>query len=518
MAKSKTELDSPELDSPFDNLDLRDTSKVAALDMGSNSFHLVVARIVAGSVQILHRVKQKVRLADGLGKDGMLSDAAMQRGLDTLKVIAESLQDFEADNVRVVATHTLRKASNAKAFLNAAKKVFPFPIEVISGAEEARLIYQGVAHTNHQQGQRLVVDIGGGSTEFVIGEGFETKILRSLQMGCVSYTNRFFKQGEINNKAFNKAITCAQQELEMIDKKYQQIGWNTCIGTSGTIKTIIELASRLDNCNLASQVCLTDLKTLKALCCAAGSSENLQLDGLSEDRRPVFAAGLAILIGIFKSLNIEQMQFSPDALREGLLYEMQDHLTHPDIRQRSAESLATRYDVDVEQAKRVLNTTMQLYDQVSKPWKIANKEFKSLLGWAALLHEVGMQINSRGIQRHSGYILQNIELPGFGQEQQNLLATLVRFHRKKIKLAEIPEFILIRQEQVYKLIALLRLAVLLNIKRQDGILPKFSLSAQANQLQLTFPKDWLAKKPVFSADLEQERDYLNELGLTLIYQ
>lgn len=506
------------LESSFDNVEVRDSSKVAALDMGSNSFHLVVARIVAGSVQILHRVKQKVRLADGLGKDGILSEEAMQRGLQTLKVIAESLQGFEPQNVRVVATHTLRKASNAKEFIKAAKKVFPFPIEIISGVEEARLIYQGVAHTNHQIGQRLVVDIGGGSTEFIIGEGFETKVLRSLQMGCVSYTNRFFKQGELKPKAFDKAITCAQQELEMIDKKYRQIGWQTCIGTSGTIKIIIELASQLDSTNRENHVCLTDLITLMDLCCAAGNSQSLYIQGLTEDRRPVFAAGLAILIGAFKSLGIQEMEFSQDALREGLLYEMEDHLTRPDIRQRSAESLATRYDVDVEQAKRVLATTMSLYQECKKTWNVNNKELKNMLGWAALLHEVGMQINTRGIQRHSGYILQNIELPGFGQEQQNLLATLTRFHRKKIKVADIPEFTLLGQEQVYKLVALLRLGVMLNIKRQDDILPQIKLAPQEDRIHLRFPAGWLAQKPVFNADMEQESVYIKELGLSLTYE
>jgi len=506
------------LDSTFDNVAIRNSVKVAALDIGSNSFHLVVARIVAGSVQILHRVKQKVRLGDGLGSNGALSEEAMQRGLETLAVIAENLQGLEPQCVTVVDPQALRKASNAKEFLKTAKKVFPFPIEIISGAEEARLIYQGVAHTNHQEGQRLVIDIGGGSTEFIIGEGFDTRILRSLQMGCVSYTNRFFKQGELKQKTFNRAITCAQQELEMIDKKYKQINWNTCIGTSGTIKIIIELAAQLDSTNRENHVCLTDLLTLMDLCCAAGNSKDLQIQGLTDDRRPVFAAGLSILIAAFKSLDVQEIEYSQDALREGVLYEMEAHLTHPDIRQRSAESLATRYDVDVEQAKRVLTTTMALHQQCKKAWKIDNEELKNMLAWSALLHEVGLQINTRGIQRHSGYILQNIELPGFGQEQQNLLATLTRFYRKKIKVAEIPEFTILAQEQAYKLISLLRLGVLLNIKRQDDILPNMFLKAQGNDLSIQFPEGWLQQKPVFSADIERESDYIQELGITLSYE
>jgi exopolyphosphatase/guanosine-5'-triphosphate,3'-diphosphate pyrophosphatase len=254
------------------------------------------------------------------------------------------------------------------------------------------------------------------------------------------------------------------------------------------------------------------------LCCAAGNSRDLKLQGLTEDRQPVFAAGLAILIGIFKSLKINQMEFSPAALREGVLYEMEDHLKHLDIRERSAESLATRYDVDVQQAKRVLNTTMELYQQVKKDWNIDSIELKNLLAWSALLHEVGLQINTRGIQRHSGYILQNIELPGFGQEQQNLLATLARFHRKKIKVAEIPEYTMLAQEQVYKLISLLRLGVLLNIKRQDDILPNINLKAQGSKLDIQLPQGWLEQKPVFSADIERECVFIQELGLNLTYE
>ncbi|MEP0356685.1 MAG: exopolyphosphatase [Paraglaciecola sp.] len=507
----------PNVNSAFDSVEVRDSSKVAALDIGSNSFHLVVARIVAGSVQILHKVKQKVRLADGLGKDGTLSDEAIQRGLSTLEVIAESLQGFEPDKVRVVATYTLRKANNAKDFLKAAKAVFPFPIEVISGVEEARLIYQGVAHTNHQQGQRLIVDIGGGSTEFIIGEAFEPNILRSLQMGCVSYTNRYFKHGELKPKNFEKAITSAQQELEMIDKQYRHIGWKTCIGTSGTIKVIIELASKLEGTRAENTVSKEDLYILMELCCKAGNSDNLKLDGLSIDRQPVLAAGLSILIGIFNSLKIDAMEFSTAALREGVLYEMEDNLQQLDIRERSAQSLATRYDVDVDHAKRVLATTMNLYQQSKKTWKIESKELKSLLEWSALLHEVGLQINTRGIQRHSAYILQNIELPGFGQEQQSLLATLVRFHRKKIRVAEIPEFSIIGHEHVHKLMVLLRLGVLLNIKRQDDILPDYSIIAKGQNITLGLPENWLQTKPVFSADIERERDYLQELNFTFEY-
>lgn len=506
-----------DLSDAFSSLEQRESTQVAALDIGSNSFHLVVARIVAGSVQILHRVKQKVRLADGLDENNVLSAQAMQRGLDTLAVIAESLRGFEPDSVRIVATYTLRKAKNAKEFIRAAKQIFPYPIEIVSGTEEARLIYSGVAHTSQDNGQRLIVDIGGGSTEFIIGQGYDAKLLRSLQMGCVSYTKQFFKDGELDSKSFKKAITCATQELEMIDNKYLKMGWQICIGTSGTIKAIMLQARSLIEEAPEGYISYQDLLDLQEQCCQAGHVDKLKLSSISEDRLPVFAAGLSILTAIFKSLKIDQMAYSPAALREGVIYEMEEQLAHHDIRERTAQSLATRYDVDLEQAKRVYDTSLLLYDMCRKEWKINGKEYRNMLLWAALLHEVGLQINSRGVQRHSGYILQYVDMFGFNQEQQNLLALLARFHRKKIRADDIPEFLQFEKNKVARLIVILRLAVLLNIKRQEGILPDFKVTVEANSIVLTFEKDWLPNKPIFNADLAREVEYLQALDIQLSF-
>ena len=498
------------------SVESRETNKVAALDIGSNSFHLVVARIVAGSVQILHRVKQKVRLAEGLDENNVLSEEAMERGLNMLRVIAESLRGFEPDSVRFVATHTLRKAVNARDFINQAKEILPYPVEVISGVEEARLIYSGVAHTNHADGQQLVVDIGGGSTEFVIGKGFKPLLCRSLQMGCVSYTQRFFPDGELKGKSFDRAITAAAQELEMIDGKYRRLGWVQCIGTSGTIRSLFTLCQQ-DNAN-GHDVPVTQksLRNLMKEFVSAGHVDKLNYPNLSDDRRVVIAGGLAILIAVFKALDIEGLTYSPAALREGVLYQMEDELHHADIRGRTASSLATRYDVDTAQATMVLNTTLQFFDQVAKEWKLKGKDFRSMLGWAALLHEVGMQINTRGIQKHSAYILANVDMPGFTQEQQLLLATLVRFHRKKIRTNELPNFNLFEDNAVKRLIALLRLGALLNIKRQEGFVPDVKIHVDKHTLTLTFPDEWLDEKPIISADLIRESVYWKSLDLSLV--
>lgn len=496
----------------LDDIDTRESQRVAALDIGSNSFHLVVARIVAGAVQIVHRVKQKVRLADGL-VDGRLDDAAMQRGLNTLSVIAESLKGFEPDSVKIVATHTLRKAKNAHNFLVHAKRVIPYPIEIISGTEEARLIYSGVAHTQHTDGKRLVVDIGGGSTEFIIGEGFDEYLCRSIQMGCVSYTKRFFSNGEIKAKAFDRAVTAAQQALELIDARYRKMGWQMCIGTSGTIKAIMQLCQ--ESPDKESPVTLKQLKALKAQAIAAKHTDNLDFDRLSDDRRPVFAGGLAILIAIFKSLDIDAMHFSSAALREGVLYQMSEALKHNDIRTRTAQSLATRYDVDTQQAARVHAIGNALFDAVADEWKLRDPALKTMLGWAALLHEVGLQINSRGLQRHGGYILQNVDMPGFNQEEQQLLALLVRFQRKKIRVEDIPAFDVFNNDDVIRLLVLIRIAVLLNIKRQEDFLPPFDIGCTKTEVAIHFPAEWLTTKPVFKADFEQENDYLKAIGYAL---
>lgn len=502
----------------FDTVESRESNKVAALDIGSNSFHLVVARIVAGSVQILHRVKQKVRLAEGLDENNVLSDEAMERGLAMLRVIAESLRGFEPDSVRIVATHTLRKAVNARLFINAAKEILPYPVEVISGVEEARLIYSGVAHTNHADGQQLVIDIGGGSTEFVVGKGLSPMLCRSLQMGCVSYTQRFFASGELKKKSFDKAITAASQQLELIETRYRKLGWVQCVGTSGTIRTLFNLCQQDRPNGHDIPVTLKSLRKLMKQFISAGHIDQLDYPALSEDRRGVIAGGLAILIAAFKALNIDTLVYSPAALREGVLYQMEDVLHHADIRGRTASSLATRYDVDTTQANMVLNTALTLFDQVDKPWKLKQQDFRNMLGWAALLHEVGLQINSRGVQRHSAYILGNVDMPGFTQEQQLLLATLVRCHRKKIRKNDIPSFNLYDINAIKRLIALLRLSVLLNIKRQEGFLPELNIKADKHGIKITFPAGWLDEKPIISADLARESGHWKGLDLNLTIQ
>jgi exopolyphosphatase/guanosine-5'-triphosphate,3'-diphosphate pyrophosphatase len=506
-----------ELQLPLDQISVREVNHVAALDIGSNSFHLVVARILAGHVQIVHRVKQKVRLAEGLDDNNLLSQEAIERGMEALKLVAETLQGLHPESVRIVATYTLRRASNYQEFAEKARHILSYPIEVISGIEEARLIYSGVAHTQVDDGQRLVIDMGGGSTECIIGEGFKPLLMRSLQMGCVSFTQKFFVKKELKREYFEKAITAATQRIEMVDSRYQELGWQSCIGTSGTIRNILSLVEQINPTSVGS-IHLTDLEQLITICCEAGSVEQLPFSNIQAERLTVFAAGLAILTAIFKSFKIETMSYSPAALREGVLYELEDQLNHKeDIRERTIKSLTLRYDLDIHQAQRVLETASELYDACASKWQLDQGFYKDMLAWSAWLHEVGLQINSRGYQRHSAYVLQHVDMLGFNQEQQLLLSTLVRFQRKRIRLEDMPVFTQFNQNRVYKLIALLRLSVLLNLQRQKDFIPLMQIKAKTEGLAILFPEKWLEERPTFLANLEKEIEQIQVIDIELNY-
>jgi len=503
------------LEHVFEDVETRDINLYAALDIGSNSFHLVIARVVAGSLQTVQKIKHKVRLAEGLNDKNILSDEAMERGLTTLQSMAESMQGLEPSHVRIVATHTLRKARNAKVFLSKARKVFPYPIEIISGPEEARLIYTGIANTTQSEGNRLVVDIGGGSTEFAVGEHLLPVMCKSVQMGCVSYQQRYFEDGALTKKAFQAAITGARQEIELVVGSLKRFTWETNIGASGTIRSICSVLSAQAGSETDVPITKAGLNALMQACCDVGHSDQLELPGLTEDRKQVFAAGLSILLAIFRSLNLESMEVSSAALREGVLYEAHDTGANTNIRERTAQSLATRYDVDTRYAKKVWATSIKIFEQAEKVWQIDTWDLRHLLGWAALLHEVGLQINSRGVQRHSSYIIEQTDLPGFNQEQQKLLAALVRNHRKKIKLAELPTFVNYSETVVLKLLVILRLGILLNINRQESQLPEFGVDVSEDKIKLSFPDNWFELSPLLLADLQQENTYIESTGMSI---
>ncbi|NOI76609.1 exopolyphosphatase [Vibrio coralliilyticus] len=488
---------------------------VAAIDLGSNSFHMVVARVVDQDLQLVSRHKQRVRLAAGLDAQKNLDNASIERGLECLAMFAERLQGFEECNIRIAATHTLRQANNAHIFLQRAREVLPFPIEIIPGVEEARLIYLGVAHTQPESDSKLVVDIGGGSTEMIIGKGFDPELINSKQMGCVSYTKLYFANGKLSRKNFAKAILAAEQRLESIAHRYCKKGWEIAFGSSGTIKAIREVLIGMgydDGIITAKR-----LDKLVEKLCEWPTIEDIDLSGLTPDRKPVFAAGVAILMAIFKDLKIDEMHFSEGALREGLLFEMEDGFKRSDIRMRTTENLASKHLVDLDHAARIKHQAQSFLQQVHQDLGIKkSSELFDLLDWSALLHEVGLSISLQAFHRHSAYILRHTYMPGFNREQQTVLAMLVRFQRKALKLHEMEEFTLFKKKHIIGVIRILRLAILLNGQRNEDALPKLMLSIDGDTWTLSSDDDeWLEHNKLLHADLMTEQEYWNNAGWAL---
>lgn len=499
----------------LDQSQQRSSEMYAALDLGSNSFHLVIARVVAGAIQIVSKVKHKVRLADGLDENNKLSQEAINRGIGILESMVDSLEGMERASIRVVATHTLRRAKNAREFLRQARKVFPFPIEIISGNEEARLIFVGIGSNSSYVDKRLIFDIGGGSTEFAVGSGTEASITKSTQMGCVSYQKRFFNNGEISKQATRKAVTAAKLELELAANNLSRYEWQQTVASSGSARAICSVINTRKTTALDASITYQEIVDLLSQCISLGHSDALNFEGLSTDRQPVFVAGLCILIGICQTLNIQEIVFSDSALREGVLYELQPSHSSQNIRVRTAQSLATRYDIDTNFAHKVLNSSMYIFDRVQDIWELNDPSLRHILGWAALLHEIGLQIHSRGIQKHSAYILLNSEMPGFNQAQQQMLAFLVRFHRKKIRKDELAVDYGIEQKALGQLLVILRLAVLLNINRSQPTLPEFTIKVEGNDIKLGFAQEWFELSPLLLSDIGRENAYLKAIDMHL---
>ncbi|AIW13242.1 exopolyphosphatase [Vibrio tubiashii] len=494
--------------------DIRD---VAAIDLGSNSFHMVVAKVIDQDLQLVSRHKQRVRLAAGLDAQKNLDNASIERGLECLAIFAERLQGFEQQNVRIAATHTLRQANNAHIFLQRAREVLPFPIEIIPGIEEARLIYLGVAHTQPESDSKLVVDIGGGSTEMIIGSGFEPQLINSKQMGCVSYTKRYFANGKLSKKNFAKAILAAEQKMESLAYRYKKKGWDVAFGSSGTIKAIREVLV-----GLGYEDGLINAKRLNEVIdtlCEWETIDEIELSGLTPERKPVFAAGVAILCAIVKSLKVTEIHFSEGALREGLLFEMEDSFKRSDIRMRTTENLASKHLVDLEHAAKIKGQATEFLQQVHKDLGIKkSSELFDLLEWSALLHEVGLSISLQAFHRHSAYILRNTYMPGFNREQQRVLAMLVRFQRKALKLHEMEEFTLFKKKHIVGLIRILRLAILVNGQRNDEPLPELKLSINGDKWSLTSQdENWLEANKLLDADLTSEQEYWLAAGWELSF-
>jgi exopolyphosphatase / guanosine-5'-triphosphate,3'-diphosphate pyrophosphatase len=491
---------------------MNEFSTIAAVDLGSNSFRLQVARVEDDHIYPLDSLKETVRLAAGLDDDNALSEDAQERALTSLKRFGERLRGMPVDAVRAVGTNTLRVAKNSDGFLRKAQKALGFPIEVVAGHEEARLIYLGVAHgLPLRRDRRLVVDIGGGSTECIIGRGFQPVRVESLYMGCVGFSQRYFPDGKLSARAFKEAELAAATELDTIVHDFTPDEWRDAIGSSGTARAIAEvLESAHPN---AAGITSKGMAWIKDKLVSAGDVRKLDFAGLRDDRKPVFAGGFAIMSAVFKQLRIESMHTTECGLRDGVLWDMLGRIQHRDVRDTTVKQFMRRYQVDHQQAVRVEKLSANLFTQLASEHPDPEHVMPDL-AWAARLHEIGVSISYPSYHKHSAYILGNADMPGFSKmEQANLARWVLGCRGSLTKVAP-----LIENAEDWLPVLALRLAVLLHRGRMVTRLGDVRLAYSGKEFGLGIDTAWLERNPLTAAAIEAEVKVWKSVNLRLVFE
>jgi exopolyphosphatase/guanosine-5'-triphosphate,3'-diphosphate pyrophosphatase len=481
---------------------------LAAVDLGSNSFRLEVARVVEHQIYPLDSLKETVRLAAGLTDDKTLEPEAQERALACLRRFGERLRGLSRQSVRVVGTNTLRVATNAPDFLSQAQAALGFPIDIISGREEARLIYLGVSHSLPPSDERrLVVDIGGGSTEFIIGSRYTPLEMESRYMGCVSFSRRFFSDGKITKASLEAAELAARSEIRNITVDMSAPRWDMAIGSSGTAKALAEVlvANGLSDEGITAE----GMAQLRVLLLKAKDVAKLTLPGLKPDRIPVLPGGFAVMSAIFSELGIQRMSLSDSALREGLLYDLLGRIEHHDTRDATVRQFMKRYHVDRKQAMRVEELSAALLEQLAEQIPMDLAASLQLLGWAARLHETGLAIAHNGYHKHGAYIIQNADMPGFSRLDQTRLGMLV--HAQRHSLGKVAP--LVGDHADWAMALSLRLAILFYRNRSDVHLPRFKLHWTGKGFELSLDKAWLEQNLLIETMLAAEAKEWKTVGL-----
>ena len=495
-------------------LPLHDGDLLAAVDLGSNSFHMVVSQYVLGQLRTVDRLRETVRLAEGLDGKGGLSHEVRQRALECLARFGQRVRDIPPQRVRAIATNTVRRLAAPQAFLMPAESALGHAIEVVAGREEARLIYLGVAHAYPPKPGhlRLVIDIGGGSTECIIGAGFDAIELESLQLGCIASTRRFFGNGKLSKKDWRDALAEITAEFQQFSGAYRALGWDEVLGSSGTIKAIGEICAAM---KLTKGAITADaLPVVRDRLLQAERIDAIDLPGLSSDRRPVIAGGILVLEAAFDALGLQRMMVSKAAMREGVLYDMVGRGGAHDPRDASVAALLQRYGIDTAQAERVEATAMRMFNQVADRWDLEDDD-RIMLARAARLHELGLAIAHSQYHVHGSYVVEHSDISGFSRQQQQFLAALIRTHRRGIPRTAfdaLPDRLL---PAVRRSAALLRLAVLLHRAHGAESIPMMELKADGNDLLLILSRRWLDARPLLERDLGGEPDDMAGLGITL---
>jgi exopolyphosphatase/guanosine-5'-triphosphate,3'-diphosphate pyrophosphatase len=477
---------------------------LAVVDMGSNSFRLELGRVEGDQIFRLDTWRETLRMGAALDDDGRITPRAQRAALACLARFGERLRGLHPSAVRAVATNTFRVAANAAEFLGKAEAALGFPIDIISGHEEARLIYLGVAHVLPPSPEpRLVIDIGGGSTELIIGRGLDPERLESLKMGCVSYTKRFFADGQLRADAFLAAETDARAEVEAIAREFGPERWREAYASSGTALALAEI---LEQNGLSSGgITLQGLMRLRKRMVGAGHVRRLRLAGLKPERAPVLAGGLAIMAAALDELDVPRINPVGGAMRLGVLYDLLGRTVRKDIRAATVDRFIERYHIDRPHAMRVAALAKALYQKsVAKP-RAASAQ---LLEWAALLHEVGYTVSHLGFHKHGAYILENADMPGFSAQDQRRLAHLVLGCRGGLdKMGP-----LLGDQDARAQILALRLAVLFHHARGPIALPRITLNAD-RAIRFGVAERWRRAHPLSSYLLDQERDEWRALGM-----
>ena len=480
---------------------------LGAVDLGSNSFHLAIGRVDGEQIYPLDSLKETVRLGAGLTGDKQLDEDVQERALVALKRFGERLGGMPRGAVRAVGTNTLRVAKNAPQFVRKAEAALGFPIEVISGREEARLIYVGVVHSLPlAEHNRLVVDIGGGSTEVIVGYKLRPKTMESLYMGCVSYSARYFPGGRIEKKAMKHAELAAREQVQAIAARFEKVGWREAVGSSGTARSLAEVMQK--NGLAERGITAEGLEWLREKLIDAGDLRKVAIDGLREDRVPVVAGGAAIMSAVFAELDLEEMTVAEGALRDGVLWDLLGRVHHRDIRDVTVDQFAHRYHVDAAQALRVRELAQRLLRDIAPD---AGEWAAMFLAWAANLHEIGMSIAQGAYHKHSAYILAFADMPGFSRQEQGYLSNLVLAQRGKLSkmrqaFADDP--------RLTNLAFCLRLAVIFNRSRRTLRLPKLEAARKSKGFRLALDAKWLADQTLVAHALDGEREQWESVGLS----
>lgn len=496
---------------PMIDSGLHDGELLAAIDLGSNSFHMIVARTTLGQLRIIDRLREPTRIGAGLRANGDLDLPARARALACLSRFGERIASLPPNRVRAIATNTVRKLRHPSSFLIPAETALGHGIEVVSGREEARLIYLGVAHgLPPGQAPRLVIDIGGGSTEFIIGQGFQPLERESLQMGCVASTRRFFPDGRLSRKRWEAGQIELAQQFQQFSAAYRSRGWEEVIGSSGTARTIAEMQD--GQFGPTGLITRAGLDAVVANLLEFRHIEEVRLPGVSRERRPIIAGGLLVMATCFDQLGLERMRTCETAMREGVLHDMLGRSRQRDPRDAAISALARRYGIDIGHAGRVEATALALLDQVMEALELEPDDHL-MLGWAARLHEIGLAISHSQHQKHAAYVITHSDIDGFSRQEQAVLAALVRCQRRGIKpdmLRGLPAHM---ARAVLTNVVLLRLAILLHRSRDPAPLPQFRLQLQGRNVSLQLPASWLASHALTHADLETERQELLAIGV-----